>query len=153
MGLYCFFLLSLLIFSISVSAARFSCSYCFCLLSLLSFSISVCAARFSCSYLIFFALNCGDCVYLSSSNSFCLLSLISCSISVSAARFCLIHSLTCSFLCSAVLGVLCKNGNFFLMSSIKSLGNFLILLLKDFNFIFSSSVLNFGVLSSITFFS
>merc|ERR1712034_181457 len=67
-------------------------------------------------------------------------------------RFCLLHSFTCSCLCSAVLGVLCKNGNFFWMPSIKSLGNFLILLLKDFNFFFSSSVLNFGVLSSISFF-
>merc|ERR1712240_861945 len=101
---YFFCLLTLLIFSISLSAARFSCSYCFCLLSLLSFSISLSAAHFSWSYffcllsllsvsfslsakrfsltsLTFFALNCGDCVYLSSSNSFCLLSLISFSFS------------------------------------------------------------------------
>merc|ERR1712041_22783 len=89
---------------------------------------------------------------------FCLLHSLSCSflislsVSLSAARFCLLHSLSCSFLCSAVLGVLCKNGNFFWMPSIKSLGNFLILLLKDFNILFSSSVLNFGVLSSISFF-
>merc|ERR1711873_163626 len=101
--------------------------------------------RLSLTSLTFFALNSGDCVYLLSSNSFCLLSLISFSFSLSEERFswsysfcffslisfsillspercCLLHSFTCSFLCSAVLGVLCKNGNFFLMSSIKSLG-------------------------------
>merc|ERR1712240_868866 len=84
---YCFCLLSLLIFSISLSAKRFSCSYFFSLLSLLSVSFSLSAKRFSCSYffcllslisfsfslsakrfcltsLTFFALNCGDCVYL-----------------------------------------------------------------------------------------
>merc|ERR1712240_851548 len=59
----------------------------------------------------------------------------------------------CSFLCSAVLRVLCKNGNFFWMPSIKFVGKYLIWLLKDFNFFFSSSVLNFALLSSITFFS
>merc|ERR1712163_75919 len=34
--------------------------------------------------------------------------------------------LSCSFLCSAVLGFLCKDGNLFLISAIKSLGNFII---------------------------
>merc|ERR1711895_12214 len=60
--------------------------------------------------------------------------------------------LICSFLCSAVLGFLCKNGHLFLISAIKSLGNFLILLNKNLNILLSSSVLNFGVLSSISFF-
>merc|ERR1712082_153321 len=105
---YSFCLLSLLSFSISLSAARFSWSYSFCLLSLISLSISLSVERFSWSYF------------------FCFLSLISLSVSLSAERFCLLHSLTCSCLCSAVLGVPCKNGNFFWMPSIKSLGNFLI---------------------------
>merc|ERR1711905_101899 len=48
-----------------------------------------------------------------------------------------------SFLCSAVLGVLCKRGNCFWMPSIKYLGNFLIFLLKDCNMFFSSTVLKF----------
>merc|ERR1712121_569443 len=87
--LYCFFLLSLLSLSCSVSAKRFSltsltffalnsvdslnllCSYFFCLLSLVSVSCSVSAKRFSCSYF------------------FCLLSLLSVSFSLSAKRFCL----------------------------------------------------------------
>ena len=38
-------------------------------------------------------------------------------------------NLFCSFLCSAVLGFLCKDGNLFFISAIKSLGNFLIFLL------------------------
>merc|ERR1712240_158573 len=154
---------------------RLSCSYFFFLLSLLSVSFSLSAKRFSLTSLTFFALNSVDSLNLlrfvflslvclisfsfslsakrfSCSYFFCLLSLLSVSFSLSAARFCLLHSFTCSFLCSPVLGLLCKNGNFFWMPSIKFLGNFLIWLLKDFNFFFSSSVLNFGLLSSISFF-
>merc|ERR1711873_307908 len=107
-----FCLLSLISFSFSLSVERFSCSYSFCFFSLISFSISLSTERFSCSY------------------SFCFFSLISFSILLSPERCCLLNSLTCSFLCSAVLGVLCKKGNFFLMPSIKSVGNFLILLVK-----------------------
>merc|ERR1712101_100141 len=111
------------------------CSYSFCLFSLITLSISLSAERFSISY------------------SFCFFSLISLSISLSAERFSCCIILICSFLCSAVLGFLCKNGRLFLISAIKSLGNFLILLTKHFSILFSSPVLNFGILSSISFFS
>merc|ERR1712089_11913 len=132
------------------------CSYSFCLFSLISLSFSLSAERFALAYsFCLFSLLCLS-ILLSPTlhlvSFFLCIMCISLSVSLSAERFCLLHSFTCSCLCSAVLGVLCKNGNFFWMPSIKSLGNFLILLLKDFNIFFSSSVLNFGVLSSISFF-